>query len=88
MIPAKAPTRTRNGRLRYRAGIREAYDEKANRDLRGSRWGAVNAVAAWEQWNKPARIPKNAKRTTWQLTSLVKDRGNEYVNRALALLAA
>lgn len=88
VIPPKASKRTANNRRRYRQGIRAAYDDKANRDLRGSRWGAVNAVAAWEQWSKPARIPKSVNRTTWQLTSLVNERGNEYVNRALVMLAA
>lgn len=88
VIPEGATKKTVNSRLRYRDGIREAYGERANRDLRGSRWGAVNAVAAWEQWTKPARIPKSENRTTWQLSSLVNDRGNEYVNRALVLLAA
>ncbi len=86
-IPKKALKRTESIRLRYRKEIQKAYVDSTNKVPRGSRWGVVNAVAAWEQWAKPVRNVKPEDRTEWLLTSLVKGRGTEYLNRALVLLA-
>ncbi len=86
VIPAKAGKRTVNNRLRYRAGIREAYEGLTEESPAGTRWDALNAVAAWEQWSKPRRVASGKDQMDSLFARLIMARGNEYANRALRLL--
>lgn len=87
LVPAPKPdgknVRTVNNRERTRDGIREVYRKEDNlNDIRGTAWGALNAVAEYEDHGKKYRTDDR------RFQAIVEEAGQGLKQDALELLLA
>lgn len=72
------------GSAARRAGVRRVYQEEADQEqIRGTRWGALQAVVAYEDWGRPS-----GRTAVHSRAARIIDRASDAVKqRAVALLA-
>lgn len=87
LLPEQESERARNERTKVLDGIKSVYFDSPTEDaIRGTRWGALNAVSEYVDWSSPVRGKDSDARAVRCLTQAISEDGNELETRALALL--
>jgi phage/plasmid-like protein (TIGR03299 family) len=88
LLPAKDPAKPKPAVLEARRSLIETRDSSPTLDgIRGTRWGAFNAVAEWSEWVRPTRTIKGVDLSEAKFVQVVEGQVADIRQRAFDRLA-